>query len=142
MNKPETQYWLIPLCLVLVPLLLFALVGTYRLLVDEARPMRALATLTLVLTVVLFAFYTWNPKARNYGGSTQGLRWLFWLFPLWLVFLPRGVEAGETRIWVRRLSLVALFVSVFSVGYALRGPWSHPWILDALEHLNLYTLKR
>jgi hypothetical protein len=142
MNKPETQYWLIPLCLVVAPLLLFALVGTYRLLADEARPMRALAALTLVLTVVLFAFYTWNPKARNYGGSTQGLRWLFWLMPLWLVFLPRGVEAGETRVWVRRLSLAALFVSVFSVGYALRGPWSHPWILDALEHLNMYTLKR
>ena len=26
-----------------------------------------------------------------------------------------------------------------SVGYAIRNPWSHPWILDALEHLNLYT---
>jgi hypothetical protein len=142
MNRPETQYWLIPLSLVLAPLLLFVLVGTFRLLADEGRPMRALAVLTLVLTVALFAFYTWNPKARNYGGSTQGLRWLFWLIPLWLVFLPRGVEEGETRTWVRRLSLAALFVSVFSVGYALRGPWSHPWVLDALEHLNLYTLKR
>jgi hypothetical protein len=29
-----------------------------------------------------------------------------------------------------------------SVGYALRSPWSHPWILDALEHLNLYAVKR
>ena len=38
----------------------------------------------------MLAFYTWNPKARNYGGSTQGLRWLFWLIPFWLVVLPPG----------------------------------------------------
>ena len=28
------------------------------------------------------------------------------------------------------------------LGYALRNPWSHPWLLDALEHLNLYPLTR
>ena len=42
----------------------------------------------------------------------------------------------------RRLSLAALAVSVFSVGYAWRMPWSHPWVLDMLEHMNLYTLTR
>ena len=36
----------------------------------------------------------------------------------------------------------ALAVSVFSVGYAFRSPWTHPWLLDAMEHLNLYPLKR
>ena len=90
----------------------------------------------------MFAFYTWNPKARNYGGSTQGLRWLFWLIPFWLALLPAGVEGGPERRWVRRASLVALFVSVFSVGYALRKPWSHPWILDAMEHLDVYPMVR
>ena len=102
-----------------------------------------MAWLTLVLTVAMLAFYTWNPKARNYGGSTQGLRWLFWLIPFWLVVAARGgrgrpaepARSAGSR-WRRWL------VSVFSVGYALRNPWSHPWILDALEHLNLYTLKR
>ena len=29
-----------------------------------------------------------------------------------------------------------------SVGYAMRNPWSHPWILDAMEHLYLYPLTR
>ena len=104
--------------------------------------MVALAYLTTVLTIVVMAFYTWNPKARNYGGSTQGLRWLFWMIPLWLLLLPKGVEPGETRTWVRRLALLALAVSVMSVGYAIRNPWTHPWILDALEHLDLYTLTR
>jgi hypothetical protein len=70
------------------------------------------------------------------------LRWLFWLIPFWLVVLPAGVEGGQRNRWVRGLTLLALMVSVFSVGYALRSPWSHPWVLDAMEHLNLYTLKR
>ncbi len=104
--------------------------------------MAAVAWLTAVLTVVELAFYTWNPKARNYGGSTQGLRWLFWLIPLWLILLPSGVEQGQTRSLVRRIALVSLAISAVSVGYALRNPWSHPWILDALEHLNVYQLSR
>ena len=52
--------------------------------------MVALAYLTTVLTIVVLAFYTWNPKARNYGGSTQGLRWLFWMIPLWLLHAAQG----------------------------------------------------
>ena len=64
--------------------------------------MEAVAWMTAVLTVVLLAFYTWNPKARNYGGSAQGLRWVFWLIPFWLLLLPKGVEDGQTRGWVRR----------------------------------------
>ena len=43
---------------------------------------------------------------------------------------------------VSRPAVLALAISVMSVGYAMRNPWSHPWILDALEHLNLYTLTR
>ena len=82
------------------------------------------------------------PISRNYGGSTQGLRWLFWLIPFWLLLLPKGVEWGQTRSWFRGFALFALGISVMSVGYAMRNPWSHPWILDALEHLNLYTLTR
>ena len=104
--------------------------------------LRALAALTAFLTVALLAFYTWNPKARNYGGSTQGLRWLFWMIPAWLLVLPAGLEAGERSRRFRLLSLAALMVSALSVGYALRTPWSHPWMLDAIEHLGLYELKR
>ena len=60
--------------------------------------------MTLVLTVPVLAFYTWNPKARNYGGSTQGLRWLFWLIPFWLLLLPRGSSAARIgSSWVRGL---------------------------------------
>jgi hypothetical protein len=123
-------------------LALLALLSWLLILSRGGPPMAACAWMTVVLTVVLLAFYTWNPKARNYGGSTQGLRWLFWLVPFWLLALPRGVEGGQSRPWVRNLSLLALLFSVVSVGYAMRNPWSHPWILDALEHLGLYPLPR
>ena len=99
----------------LTPIFLFSAVGAARLLWGGSRsltvlrgggePMAAVAWLTTVLTVVVLAFYAWNPKARNYGGSTQGLRWLFWLIPFWLLMLPKGVEGGETRGWVRGLAL-------------------------------------
>jgi hypothetical protein len=104
--------------------------------------MAAVAWMTTVLTIVLLAFYAWNPLARNYGGSTQGLRWFFWLIPFWLLVLPKDVETGQYRGWVRWLSLLALSVSVILAGYALRNPWTHPWILDALEHLGFYRLPR
>jgi len=135
----------------LTPIFFFSVVGLARLvrgaslirvLRQGGPPMAAVAWMTAVVTFVLLAFYTWNPKARNYGGSTQGLRWLFWLIPFWLLLLPRGVEAGQTRRWVRNLSLLALAISALSVGYCMRNPWSHPWILDALEHLGLYSLLR
>jgi hypothetical protein len=131
-------HWLVWLS----PLVLFAIYAMLRLLFARGGRLRAMAGLTIFLTVAMLAFYTWNPKARNYGGSTQGLRWLFWLIPFWLVLLPPGVEAGEWRRGVRWLALAALAVSACSVGYALLSPWSHPWVLDALEHLNVYTLKR
>ncbi len=126
----------------LTPIFFCSLVGLGRLLRRFAEPMAAVAWMTALLTVVVLAFYTWNPLARNYGGSTQGLRWLFWLIPFWLMMLPKGVEAGQYRGWVRSLCLVALAISVLSVGYAVRNPWSHPWSLDALEHLGYYGLPR
>ena len=135
----------------LTPIFLLSAFGAVRLLGNGGwfpLPRRGgsalpvVAWLTIVLTVILLAFYTWNPKARNYGGSTQGLRWLFWLIPFWMLLLPKGVESGQTRPWFRGIAFFALGVSVMSVGYAIRNPWTHPWILDGLEHLNLYTLTR
>ena len=79
----------------LTPIFLFSIVGALRLLDPRSRLSGASAWLTMLLTVAMLAFYTWNPKARNYGGSTQGLRWLFWLIPFWLVLLPAGVEGGQ-----------------------------------------------
>ena len=125
----------------LTPIFLFSLLGAGREVIRRSR-LSTVSWITILLTIAMFAFYTWNPKARNYGGSTQGLRWLFWLIPFWLFVLPAGLEPGERSRFARWASLIALMISVFSAGYALRSPWSHPWMLDILEHLDLYNLKR
>jgi len=126
----------------LTPIFFFSLVGLGRLLGRVGEPTAAVAGMTTVLTIALLAFYTWNPSARNYGGSTQGLRRFFWLIPFWLLVLPKGVETGRYRGWVRWLSLLALSVSLIWAGYAPCNPWTHPWIHDALEHLDFYRLPR
>ncbi len=126
----------------LTPIYLFSVFGALRNLFGRARRLSETAWLTILLTAAMLAFYTWNPKARNYGGSTQGLRWLFWLIPFWILMLPFGVEGGQNRRWVRWISLAALFVSVLSVGYAMRFPWSHPWFVDLIERAGLYHLRR
>ena len=124
----------------LTPIFLLAIPPLLRGLFGADRPIAGLARLTFVLTIGLFAFYTW--KTHNYGGSTQGPRWLFWIYPFWLMLAAPGFESGQSHRGLRWFGLVCLAVSVVSVGYGLRMPWSHPWILDLLEHLNLYTLTR
>ena len=121
----------------LTPIFLFSAYGAIRGLRGPGRALSSLSWLTIGLTVAMVAFYTWNPKARNYGGSTQGLRWLFWLIPLWLAVLPLGLR--KSLKWI---SLAALLASIFSVGYGLRTPWSHPWVLDWIEHMSWYHLER
>jgi hypothetical protein len=121
---------------------LLALFTAIPILRRREPPMAALAWMTAVLTVVVVAFYAYTPNARNYGGSAQGLRWVMWLIPFWLLLLPKGVEAGQSRGRARRLAILALAISAISVGYAMRNPWSHPWILDAMDHLGIYPLSR
>lgn len=126
----------------LTPIALFAILGAFLSFRGESRGLKVTSALTLILTVAIIAFYDWNPKARNYGGSTQGLRWLFWLIPFWMFSLPPGLAPGGERRGFRWVSLGAIMVSVFSVGYALRHPWSHPWLSDLMEQLGVFTLKR
>jgi hypothetical protein len=90
--------------------------------------------LGLALTVVVIGFYL--VKSDNYGGYTNGLRWLMWLTPIWLTcLLPMADWLGACKIgrWVGGMCLA---ISVFSVSYQLWSPWRHPWIFDLMLELG------
>lgn len=96
-----------------------------------------LALTTLIITVVVLAFYLTRPQIdRNYGGMTSCLRWLLWLTPLWLLTLLPAADWLSRSWWGRGLVLALLAISVFSANYAADNPWSHPWIYDYWESLG------
>jgi hypothetical protein len=124
----------------LTPIFLCSLIAMFGVAFGKPGAIRSLARLTIGLSALVIGFYVY--KTNNYGGSTQGLRWLFWIFPFWLMLLPPALDAARARRGLR-LGVYALFaLSVFSVGYGMRSPWTHPWVLDMLEHLDVYVLTR
>lgn len=84
----------------------------------------------LAITVVVLGFYVMNDASRNYGGFTNGLRWLMWLTPLWLTCLIPMADRLASSKAGRWVGGVCLAISIFSVSYQLWSPWRHPWIFD------------
>ena len=83
----------------------------------------------LGLTVWVLAFYLSRTHSYNYGGVTSGLRWAFWLIPLWVLGI---VPALDRWCDSRRLTLLAailLGVSVFSITIPRDNPWQPPWLV-------------
>jgi hypothetical protein len=122
----------------LAPIWLLALVGmflgTWRFLLAfrvRVDPLALVGALGLVLTVVLVGFYVFI--TNNYGGWTNGPRWLMWLTPfLLLALLPVADRIAPYR-WGRGLGYVLLALSILSVSYRDWNPWRHPWIYNFLE---------
>jgi hypothetical protein len=118
----------------LTPVLILCLVGLIRNLKRQegARPL--LAGLTLFLTAAVAAVYGY--KTNNYGGMCEGFRWLFWLVPLWLFFLPAGVEPLFRAAAGRFICLATLAISMLSMADALPRPWSYCWLQRLAHQLN------
>ncbi|WP_406700922.1 hypothetical protein V5E97_19215 [Singulisphaera sp. Ch08] len=119
----------------LTPIFLFSAVGVVRLW-SRTGPLATLARLTALLSLVVVLFYTF--KTSNYGGATQGMRWLLWLIPFWLLVLPWGLEPFRQDPGLRKVALAALLISIFSVSYGLSMAWSHPWFLDLMKLCGVY----
>ena len=121
----------------LSPIFVLSAIGLARVLAKSESSWKPLAILTVGLTVLLVAFYTFAPEfgmgQRNYGGRCNGMRWLFWLIPLWLVFLPEGLEWKAGCRGYRCLALVLLLISAASAFYASRNPWTNPWLHELLN---------
>lgn len=100
----------------------------------QAGPPLCLFPLTLAVSVVVIGFYL--VKSDNYAGWSNGLRWLMWLTPLWLLCLVPVLERFSTSRWGRGLVYVLLIVSVLSVNFAPWNPWRHPWLYDWMEWMG------
>jgi hypothetical protein len=121
----------------LTPVWLLSVVGLFLWARSDNRQQQGLATAIAGLTLIVFLFYLSRPLIdRNYGGVTCGLRWLFWLIPLWVLVLLPAVDQLLQNRWGILLAVLALGVSVFSAQYAVGNPWSHPWIFDYWTQLG------
>lgn len=119
----------------LTPIWIFSVFGAALLLWrragDDSQEMWAAAVAAAVLTVVCLGFYISRPLLdRNYGGVSMGLRWLFWLIPLWLICLIPAADWLARRKWGIALALLFLGVSIYSAHHELLNPWTHPWLFD------------
>lgn len=90
-----------------------------------------IAALALALTLVVVGFYVY--ETNNYGGWTNGPRWLMWLTPFWLLALLPALDRLAARRWTRVVGYVLLAFSVLSVSYRDWNPWRHPWVYNFLE---------
>jgi hypothetical protein len=127
----------------LSPVLFFSFVGLVRVIASRAAlsaRLVPLAVFTLSLTALLLLGYTFGPAfgigQRNYGGMSNGMRWLFWVIPLWLVHLPMGLDWKSSSAWFRRVAIGLLAISIASSFHATRNPWTRPWIHEWLYQLG------
>jgi hypothetical protein len=92
---------------------------------------------TAAISLACFVFYLAQSQGtRNYGGMTSGLRWMFWLAPLWLLAMLPAVDFMAARRWSRGLCLVLLALSVLSVSYPTWNPWTNPWLMVFSRYLG------
>jgi hypothetical protein len=97
----------------------------------ERRPLDLLATFTLLLSLVVIGYYIF--KSDNYGGWSNGLRWLMWLTPLWLLSTLPVADSLARSPRLRALGLLLLAISIGSMTYQQWNPWRHPWLYAIME---------
>ncbi|MCH8828257.1 MAG: hypothetical protein IID45_01635 [Planctomycetes bacterium] len=117
----------------LSPIFILSLIGWCGVRRWRSFPGKTFLWLGLGLSVAVLGFYLTRTANYNYGGNTSGLRWLFWLIPLWLIAMIPVLDAGSERRWFRGVATLLLGVSVFSAMYSLNNPWKKPWLFALME---------
>lgn len=98
------------------------------------NPQGLLVAAIVVTSCVCIGFYLARPlEDRNYGGVSSGLRWVFWMTPLWFWLACEGLKSIR-HFASRRAVEIALLVSVFSANYPWSNPWTSPWIMQLWQY--------
>lgn len=127
----------------LTPICLLALYGGVLWLRNcRGNPQRWKLTLfILALSVGIFVFYLLrNQENRNYGGVTSGLRWTFWLVPMWLLLVQPAADRLSGSRLGRGVALLLLAVSCLSAAYPVWNPWTLPWLYHLLRYFGVSLL--
>ena len=96
---------------------------------------RRFALAIAAVSAVVLAFYLSRPQLdRNYGGTSSGFRWAFWLAPLWVAAIVPAADGLATSRAGRLLALALLGLSVVSVTFPTWSPWTIPWLQQWLAH--------
>ncbi|MCE9546536.1 MAG: hypothetical protein K8T25_13600 [Planctomycetia bacterium] len=135
----------------LTPLWLLSLAGTIMMLRSRrgesdapgtsGPSLFALGAFVAILSVVCIGFYLGQgTENRNYGGGTSGLRWAFWLVPLWLTAMLPAADWTDGRPWRRLLAVVLVGFSALSASYPIWNPWTHPWLAQWMIYIGWVKL--
>jgi uncharacterized membrane protein (GlpM family) len=117
----------------LSPIFLFSLAAWIVPRWSRGKRLRLALWASAAITVVVLVFYLTRTENYNYGGNTSGLRWTFWLIPLWLVSMIPALDALAGTTLPRLFALVCLAISTFSTWYPIDNPWQHPWLFQVLQ---------
>jgi len=123
----------------LTPIWLLSLTGLAMWLFQPGDPrLRHLALLIAAVSLACLVFYVGvvGQGDRNYGGMTSGLRWMFWLIPMWLVLMLPAADLVARWKWSRAAALTLLGVSALSASYPTWNPWTQPWFYNFMEYLG------
>jgi hypothetical protein len=121
----------------LSPIFLLALAAWIVPRLSRDWSLRHVLGASAAITLVVLAFYLTRTENYNYGGNTSGLRWTFWLIPLWLVSMIPTLDALARRLSGRAFASILLAVSTFSAWYPIENPWQHPWLFQLFDRWHL-----
>lgn len=130
-----TPIWILALIAMIAGSLQFGSIFRQALFKESTEFPWFVQPLALALTIVVAGFYIRDDSA-NYGGFTNGLRWMMWLTPIWLTCLIPLADRLAQSCWLRWLGVILLTVSTFSACYQMWSPWRHPWIFDLMIELG------
>jgi len=101
----------------------------------EGSGERSLALATALVSATVIAFYLTRPQLdRNYGGTSSGFRWVFWLAPLWVTAAVPAADRLSGGRPGRAFAILLLALSAVSVAYPTWSPWTPPWIWQWMTH--------